>query len=268
VDASASVFSGSIPEFYDRFLGPALFEPYALDLVGRLPNDESLRVLELACGTGIVTRHIREALHSSATLVATDLNEPMVVYASNAVPNPGISWQQADAQALPFEDESFDVVVCQFGFMFLPDKPQGFREALRVLAPGGVLLASIWHSLEANPSAAVIDATVARLFPANPPRFFQTPYGYGDQERIAGDMAAAGWTDVRLETVQVESLSGSAEEFASGFAYGSPLTHELVERQADLDEVVRALTAALVPVGGDRPFRAALSATIVRGVRR
>jgi len=267
VGGSASVFSGSIPEFYDRLLGPALFEPYADNLVERLPNDKSLRVLELACGTGIVTRRLREALHSSATLVATDLNEPMVVYACNAVPAAGITWRQADAQALPFEDESFDVVVCQFGFMFLPDKPAGFREAYRVLAPGGVLLANIWHSLDANPPAAVIDATVARLFPADPPRFLETPYGYGDPERIARDMAAAGWKEVQLETLQLESLSASAEEFASGFAFGSPLTHELVERQADFDDVVRALTAALVPVGGDRPFRARLSATIVRGVR-
>jgi len=224
-------------------------------------------VLELACGTGIVTRRLREALHSSATLVATDLNEPMILYASDAVPDAGITWQQADAQALPFEDGSFDVVVCQFGFMFLPDKPQGFREALRVLAPGGMLLANIWHSLEDNPPAAVIDATVARLFPASPPRFLKTPYGYNERERIARDMAAAGWKDVHLETLQLESLTASAEGFASGFALGSPLTHELVERQADLDEVVRVLTAALVPVGGDRPFRATLSAMVVHGVR-
>ena len=190
---SAAQFSGSVPGFYDRYLGPVLFEPYAVDLVSRLPAGDRLRVLEIACGTGIVTRRLRESLGKSATLVATDLNEAMVSYARDAVPAPGIDWQQADAQALVFDDGAFDVLVCQFGFMFLPDKVQGFREARRVLASGGVLLANVWHSLEANPVAGAIHTTVARLFPADPPRFLETPYGYHDTARIHADMAQAGW---------------------------------------------------------------------------
>jgi ubiquinone/menaquinone biosynthesis C-methylase UbiE len=267
VGASASSFSGSIPEFYDRLLGPVLFEPYAVDLAARLPQGEALRVLELACGTGIVTRRLRESLDSRATLVATDLNEPMLVYASTSVPNPGITWQQGDAQALPFAEGSFDAVVCQFGFMFLPDKPQGFREARRVLAPGGVLLANVWHSLDANPPAAVIHATSAALFPSDPPLFMRVPYGYHDQEQLASDMIAGGWEEILFETLGVESIGTSAEDFARGFARGSPLTHELVQRGADLDEVTRAFTQALVPVGGERPFKAALSATVITATR-
>ena len=264
---SAAEFSGSVPGFYDRYLGPVLFEPYAVDLVSRLPTGDRLRVLEIACGTGIVTRRLRESLADSATLVATDLNEAMVAYARDAVPAPGIVWQQADAQALVFDDGSFDVVVCQFGFMFLPDKVQGFREARRVLASGGLLLANIWHSMEANPVAGAIHATVARLFPADPPRFMETPYGYHDTDRIRADMAHAGWEDVQLETVRVQSVGPSAAAFAAGFALGSPLTHELAERGADPDAVVRELTEALVPVGGERPFKPALAATVISAGR-
>src|SRR5439155_12537094 len=140
----------------------------------RLPHREGLRVLELACGSGIVTRRLREALPESATLVATDLNEPMVAYARKAVGRKGIEWRQADAQALPFADSSFDVVVCQFGFMFLPDKALGFREARRVLAPGGMLLGNVWRSLAENPLLQVIHVTLAELFPDDPPRFLET----------------------------------------------------------------------------------------------
>ncbi len=224
-------------------------------------------MLEIACGTGIVTRRLREALEDSATLTATDLNEPMIAYARNAVPAPGIAWQQADAQELLFENGVFDVVVCQFGFMFLPDKVQGFREARRVLTPGGVLLANIWHSMEANPVIEAIHATLARLFPDDPPRFMETPYGYHDADRIRADMEQAGWEDVRMEAVRIQGLGPSAGEFARGFVSGSPLTHELAERGADADAVSRALTDALLPVGGERPFRPALAATVISAVR-
>ena len=224
-------------------------------------------MLEIACGTGIVTRRLREALGDAATVVATDLNEPMVAYARAAVPATGVVWQQADAQALVFDDGSFDAVVCQFGFMFLPDKVRGFRETRRVLTSGGLLLANIWHSLDANPVAAAIHTTLARLFPADPPRFMETPYGYHDTDRIRADMAEAGWEDVQMENVHVQSLGTSAADFAAGFAYGTPLAHELAARGADRDAVVRALTDALIPVGGERPFKPALAATVISAVR-
>jgi ubiquinone/menaquinone biosynthesis C-methylase UbiE len=266
VSSSAAEFSGSVPAFYDRYLGPVLFEPYAADLVSRLPTSDGLRVLEIACGTGIVTRRLREALPDSA-IVATDLNEPMTDYARAAVSAPGIIWQQADAQALAFDDGSFDVVVCQFGFMFLPDKVQGFREARRVLRSEGVLLANVWHSMEANPPAGAIHASLARLFPADPPRFMETPYGYHDAERIRADMVEAGWKDVQLEDVCLQGLGPSAADFANGFTLGSPLAHELAERGANPDEVARALTDALIPVGGERPFKPSLAAAVINAVR-
>ena len=267
VSTAAARFSGSVPAFYDRYLGPVLFEPYAADLVSRLPAGDGLRVLEIACGTGIVTRRLREALPDSATVVATDLNEPMTAYARGAVPVPGIVWQQADAQALAFDDGSFDVVVCQFGFMFLPDKVQGFREARRVLASDGLLLANVWHSLEANPAPGAIHATLAKLFPADPPRFLETPYGYHDAKQIRADLTEAGWTDVHLEDVRLQGLSPSAADFAAGFTRGTPLAHELAERGADADAVTHALTEVLIPVGGERPFKPAHAATVISAVR-
>ncbi len=265
--SNASAFSGSVPEFYDRYLGPWLFEPYALDLVARLPERDGLQILELACGTGIVTRRLREALPDSATLVATDLNDAMVDYARAAVPDPGIVWQRADAQALPFEDGSCDVVVCQFGFMFLPDKAQGFREARRVLRPGGLLLGNVWRSRDENPWARSVHATVADLFPDDPPRFLETPYGYFDPERIQADLAEAGWDEVQLDAVSLESLAESAVDVATGIAKGSPLSFELTERGADPETVIEELARRLAAVGGERPFRAELAATVITGAR-
>src|SRR5262249_38873069 len=196
--STAAEFSGTIPATYDRILGPVLFEPYAGDLVARLPAGDGLRVLEIACGTGIVTRALDKALAGRATIVATDLNAPMVEFAHNAVASRAITWQQADAQALPFADGSQDVVLCQFGYMFLPDKVQGFRETRRVLTPGGLLIANVWTSLDANPFARAMHDALADAFAGDPPRFLETPYGY-EEERVRADMAAAGWEDVGFE---------------------------------------------------------------------
>lgn len=259
MSASAAEFSGSVPGFYDRYLGPILFEPFARDLVARLPNRERLRVLELACGTGILTRRIRESLPDSATVIATDLNQAMIEYAREVVHAPDIEWRQADAQALPFADGSFDVVACQFGFMFLPDKVQGFREARRVLADGGLLLANAWLSLNANPPMRTIHETLARLWPSDPPRFLETPYGYHATDGIRADLAEAGWDEVRLETVVHRSLQAS-EELAAGLSRGSPLIHELLERGGDVDAVIRTLADAL---GADGTFEAELAATVI-----
>lgn len=261
--SSAAQFTGSVPERYHRYLAPWLFDPYAIDLVARLPQRAGLRVLEIAAGTGIVTRHLREALPADATLVATDLNDAMVDYARTAVLNPGITWQQADAQALPFADASFDVIICQFGFMFLPDKVTGFREARRVLGDGGVLLGNVWHSREENPFARIVQDLLEERLPEDPPRFLDTPYGYGDHERLRADLAAAGWDDIRLDVVQKETDADSAHDVALGVLTGTPLSHELREHGADPDAFGAELTKRLAAVGGDRPFRASLTATVL-----
>jgi SAM-dependent methyltransferase len=263
---SGARFVGTNAEAYHRFLGPMFFGPYARDLATRVARHAPESVLEIACGTGIVTIRLADALPDAA-IVATDLNQPMLVYARAAVPDPAIVWQQGDAQALPFEDDSFDVVVCQFGFMFLPDKVQGFREARRVLRPGGVLLGNVWHSHDENPWARSVHTTVAELFPTDPPRFLETPYGYFDPQRIRADLADAGWNGVQLDAVRLESLAESALDVALGIAKGSPLSYELADRGADPETVVGELGRRLVAVGGERPFRAELAATMITAPR-
>ena len=191
----------------------------------------------------------------------------MVAYAQAAVPDGNIQWRTADAQALSFDDGSFDVVVCQFGFMFLPDQPRGFREARRILAPGGMLLGNVWHSMDANPFARAIQTRLEKLFPGDPPRFFETPYGYDDKDRLRADLADAGWENVRLEDVLLHALSPSVTDFATGFVRGSPLSHQLLERGADQDVILGELVAALIPVGGESPFDAALAATVITAIR-
>jgi ubiquinone/menaquinone biosynthesis C-methylase UbiE len=264
---SSDAFSGSVPEHYDRYLGPIVFEPYARDLVARVPRRDGMRVLELACGTGIVTRHLRAALPSSATLVATDLSEAMIAYAARSVTAPGVVWQAADAQALPFDDGAFDLAVCQFGLMFLPDKVRGFQEARRVLAPGGQLLAAVWQSLAANPYAAAMATTLAEMFPADPPRILDMIHGYGDPERIAADMRAAGWTDMAFESVAITGHARAAVDLAMGFAHGSPIAQALAQRAADPQRFVTALMPRLIEVGGDAPFRPALAAIVISATR-
>jgi SAM-dependent methyltransferase len=264
--SSAAQFTGSVPERYHRYLAPWLFEPYAVDLAARLPRATGLRVLETAAGTGVVTRRLREALPPDASLVATDLNDAMVDYGRAEVGD-GVEWRQADAQALPFEDGSFDVVVCQFGFMFLPDKVAGFQEAKRVLSADGVMLGNVWHSRTENPVAHVVQELLEERIPDDPPRFLDTPYGYGDHERLRADLAAAGWESVELDVVRKESEAASAEVVALGYLTGTPLAHELSERGADPDAFGQELEKRLVPVGGERPFRAQLAATVITGHR-
>ena len=264
---SSSDFSGSIPRHYDECLGPIMFEPYAADLVQRVPMTGETRVLELACGTGIVTRRLRAALPVLATLVATDLNEAMVSYARAAVPLAGIVWQTADAQAVPFADASFDVVVCQFGIMFLPDKARGFGEARRVLAPGGKLLANTWRSLDENPAHRAMHDALAAMFPDDPPRFLDTPYGYHDQSRIFADAAAGGFDDVHLDEVRLKAHGPSALDFVRGFVCGSPLTHELTQRGADLTSVTTGVAEAVARAGGSAPFTLDLAATVITAAR-
>src|SRR5450759_1348840 len=180
--ATDKLFAGSIPEIYDRFLVPLIFEPYALDLAERLAKTGARDVLETAAGTEVLTLASASRLPAPARIVATDLNQPMVDHAKARQSHNGrIEWRQADAQALPFQDQSFDAVACQFGVMFFPDKVQGYKEARRVLKPGGHFFFSVWDKISENDFADVVTQALAGLFPQDPPRFMaRTPHGYHD----------------------------------------------------------------------------------------
>ncbi|MDX6504193.1 MAG: hypothetical protein QOE29_1318 [Gaiellaceae bacterium] len=244
-----------------------MFEPYAVDLVRRVPLRGPTRVLEHAGGTGIVTRRRRATLPESAPLGATDLNEAMVSYAREAVPLAEIVWCTADAQALPFADESFDVIVCQFGIMFLPEAARGFGEAHRVLAPGGTLLANTWRPLDENPAHRAIRDACSAMFPDDPPRFLDTPYGYHDPKRVRADATEGGFAEVHLDTVRLQTRGPSALEFARGMLRGTPLCHQLTERGADLENATREVARAVARVGGSAPFTLDLAATVVTAIR-
>jgi SAM-dependent methyltransferase len=262
--ASDSVFAGSIPELYDRCLGPFLFEPYAEEIARRAAALAPSKILETAAGTGIVTAALARAL-PEAEIVATDLNPAMLEVARRRVTARTAGFQAADAQALPFADAAFDLVVCQFGAMFFPDRVGAYREARRVLRPGGWFLFDVWDRLEANPAAAAVQAAVAALFPDDPPGFLaRTPHGYHDKARIETELVAAGFTRDMIETVHREAR-GRASDVALGICQGSPLRAEIEARAPDrLDEATEAAAAALRALcGGAEEISVAMSALVV-----
>ena len=196
-------FSGSIPQMYDRYLGPVLFEPYAADLARRVATVHATGpVLEMACGTGIVTQQLRAHLAPEVKIVATDLSQPMLDYARTKLPTlKNVTWRQADIAALPFADAEFSTVVCQFGLMFVPDKQAAFREVRRVLRKGGVFAFNVWDSMAANPYTQLIQETLARIFPVDPPQFFTVPFSLHDRETLKQLLTTHDFSDVQLETV-------------------------------------------------------------------
>src|SRR5262252_8455035 len=206
------VFSGSVPKLYETYLVPLIFEPYAVDLAQRLASRPLARVLEIAAGTGVVTRRMAAVLPESVSIVATDLNQPMVDLASKIGTNRPVEWRQADAMRLPFPDGTFDAVACQFGAMFFPEKAKAFSEASRVLAPGGVFIFNVWDRIEENEFADTVTTALESLFPSNPPRFLaRTPHGYCDRLAIERDLADGGFTaSPQISTVAARSRAESS----------------------------------------------------------
>ena len=263
--SSSTAFVGSIPELYDRHLGPVLFEPYAIELARRLPPGTT-RVLEVAAGTGRVTRHLLRALPAAGTLLATDLNDAMLVRAAQLITDPRVTWRAADAQALPLPDGELDAVVCQFGLMFVPDKPRALREMRRVLRPGGRLLLATWDQLERNAASKVLHELAIAAFPGDPPLFMLTPFSMPDREALRTLVADAGFANVEVETVECTGHSESAEDLAIGMVRGNPLWNQIVERGIDAPAFERAVAAALAARFGEQPCRSPLSAHVVTAI--
>ena len=234
---SDKVFAGSIPALYERYLVPMIFAPYAADLARRLVELKPRRVLEIAAGTGVVTRALAEAL-PDAGIVATDLNPAMLEQAQAVGTARPVQWRQADAMALPFDDGEFDAVVCQFGVMFFPDKPQAFAEVRRVLKLGGTFLFNVWDRVEENDFADAIGDALATVFPDDPPRFMaRTPHGYHDAATIRRDLATAGFAfPPRIETLAFRSRAQSARIVAVAYCQGTPWRNEIEARDASMLE--------------------------------
>jgi ubiquinone/menaquinone biosynthesis C-methylase UbiE len=251
-----AAFAGSIPRYYDEHLGPLLFEPYAEDLVARLPIDPGDAVLELACGTGIVTRRLVDALPLGASLTATDLNEPMIEIARTKFePSEPVTWQTADACALPFGDEWFNTVVCQFGLMFFPDKPAALREARRVLQPGGMFAFNVWDSLAENASTRIAHETATRYFTSDPPTFYHVPFGMHDVRATTVLLEEAGFKSIDCVTAPLTARSISARHAATGLLLGNPVAIAIQERAtAPAETIIDDLATALAAEGGAAPM--------------
>jgi SAM-dependent methyltransferase len=249
------VFAGSIPQLYQQHLVPLIFEPYAANLASRVALHQPTRVLEIAAGTGVVTRHLSRVLPKQASIIATDLNQPMLDQAAAIEASRPIEWRQADAMQLPFQDGAFDVVVCQFGVMFFPDKVRAFSEARRVLLPGGHFIFNVWDRIEENEFADTVSQALATLFPEDPPRFMaRVPHGYHDLAVVAADLARSGFTrSPSFTRLAVRSRATSPSIPAIAYCQATPLRNELEARGSScLNDATAAATAALAKrFGGD-----------------
>jgi SAM-dependent methyltransferase len=227
-------FAGSIPKIYDAYLVPLIFEPYAADLAARLAPLRASHVLEIAAGTGAVTRRLAATLPADTSIIATDLNPPMLEAAKKVGTARPVEWRQADAMQLPFDDASFDAVVCQFGAMFFPDKGKAFAEARRVLRPGGTFLFNVWDRIEENEFADEVTKALATVFPRDPPRFMaRIPHGYHERGAIERDLYAGGFmAKPRIETVAARSRAASPRIPAMAYCEGTPLRSEIEARDA------------------------------------
>lgn len=264
--ATDKLFAGSIPELYERLLVPLIFEDYARDLAERVALVEPQDVLETAAGTGVVTRALASRLPTNVRYVATDLNQPMLDHAAAKQSDKNrVTWQQADALALPFEDQKFDVVVCQFGAMFFPDKVAAYREARRVLKPRGHLFFNVWDRISANEFADVVIEALAAFFPQDPPRFLaRTPHGYHDVEKIREELTAAGFADVIIETVDHRSRAASPRDPAIAYCQGTPLRNEIEARDASrLEEATTAAADAIARRFGHGPVDGLIRAHVI-----
>ena len=259
-----TVFSGSIPFIYDRYLGPLIFEPYAADLADRLSALDAERVLETAAGTGIVTRALLRSLSASVSVVASDLNQPMLDHAAERVSSTRVSWQKADAQALPFPDGAFDAVVCQFGVMFFPDKQKAYREARRVLKPGGHFIFNVWDRIEHNELADLVTQAVADMFD-DPPLFLaRTPHGYHDKQAITAELRSAGFVNVAVETLTRRSVAPTCRDPAIGYCQGTPLRNEIEARDANrLVEATEAAASKISARFGTGPVDGMIQAHVI-----
>jgi ubiquinone/menaquinone biosynthesis C-methylase UbiE len=266
--ATDAAFAGSIPAIYEQYLGSLLFEPFAEDMAARLHDVAQGRILETAAGTGIVTRALVKALPPGVEIVATDLNQAMLDLAAQRLQAPNVTLQQADAQNLPFEDTSFDAIICQFGVMFFPDKLTAYREALRVLKPGGRFVFNVWNSLDHNEVSRIVSDTAGKFFPDDPPRFIErVPFGYFDPDRILGEVQQAGFENVDIEVVE-KVTHPSPREPAMGLCQGTPLRAEIEARAPErLEDITAKVAEALTARFGASAVENRMSALVVTAWR-
>ncbi len=267
---SDKIFAGSIPALYEEYLVPLIFQTYADDLARRMSSRTLSRVLEIAAGTGVVTRQLASVLPERVSIVATDLNQPMLDMAASVGTSRPVEWRVADAMQLPFEEGAFDAVVWQFGVMFFPDKSKAFSEAHRVLGAGGVLLFNVWDRIEENEFAHTVTTALASLFPEDPPRFLaRIPHGYHDLALIGRDLQGGGFASPpRFHTVAARSAAVSPRIPALAYCQGTPLRNEIEARdKSRLGQATDLAAAAVARRFGPGAVDGKLQAHIVEAGR-
>lgn len=265
-DLRATAFEGSIPELYDRHLVPMLFDTYARDMARRVSEKNPASVLEIAAGSGVVTREFARSTGSDTSIMSTDLSQTMLDQAIAAGTDRPVEWRQADAMDLPFEDGSFDVVLSQFGMMFVPDKARGFAEASRVLKASGAFVFSVWDRIDANGFSLAVQDGMAIRFPDDPPRFLvDAAFGYFDETRIREDLTRGGIkTDVEFEALEAESRGASPESVAVALCQSSPLKTQIELRDpAGLADATAAVADVLRERFGSADLVAPMRAIII-----
>lgn len=258
-------FSDSISYVYQNYMVPLIFESYAVDLATRVSRQSPASLLEIAAGTGVVTKEIASRLRSDARIMATDLNQPMLELAKKSVPDRRITWQQCDALALPFETKSFEAVVCQFGAMFFSDHIQAYKEANRVLKPNGRYYFNVWDQISENCCTLEVEDALAKYFPDDPPKFMsRTPHGYFDKKRIHSELEAAGFSKIEIETVTHTSKAPSASYIATAFCTGTPLRSEIEARApGSLEAVTSYVSEALTKSLGKGQVEGKIQAIVI-----
>lgn len=263
-----AAFTGSIPENYDRYLGPLLFEPYAMDLVSRIRKEGVSSVLELACGTGRVTKHLYRYFAGAAKITATDLNPDMLSMARKQVLDRSIDWMTADVQQLPFGDNTYDLAVCQYGIMFVPDKPQAIREIARVLKKGATFYFNTWDKIENNGIPWIAKKTVTDYFNGAEPTFYAVPFSMYNPEEIRKLMMENGFNDVEIDLVKKEGQSPSAEDATLGIIRGNPFFNEISQKDPGAIEILQNLIQKkIAETYGDNPVKCPLQAWVGKAVK-
>ena len=264
------VFAGSIPQFYDTFMVPLIFQDYADDLAARVAALQPTAVLETAAGSGVVTRSLAKRLNRGTRYVVTDLNQAMIDHAVSQQPKADlIEWRQADALELPYEAEEFDVVICQFGAMFFPDRAKGYAEARRVLKSNGQYVFSVWDDIEHNEIADIVTQVAARIFPNDPPQFLaRTPHGYFDQDLIRADLERSKFVNIKIDHLKKTSVASSAHDAAKAYCQGTPLRNEIEAQDPSmLDEVIEEAVVAIEARFGKGQIRSEISAFVVTATK-
>ncbi len=258
-----SPFTGSIPEHYDHYLGPMYFEPYAVDIVTRFNPAIMHDVLELGCGTGRVTRQLRRVLPANVNFISSDYSPDMQAIAKEKLKGENIDWRIINAQELPFDDKSFDLIVCCFAYMFVENKLKAFSEARRVLKPGGMFLISTWDKLELNEPSFIFRSIVKTYITDKLPEMYGLPYAFNDHTVIRDLLEEAGFSKISVESVKKMAIAESVSEAAFGLSHGGSLYNEIMNRNpAWIDEINEKLEKELLEKFGDSPMQAPMSAVI------